>query len=148
MALARWTPMGNLQSFQEEMNRMFHDFFRGGEGGDQGWASGAWTPPVDIYETEDALVLTAMLPGVSKDDVSIEVHNNTLLLRGERKPASAVSDERYYRRECVYGPFQRSFVLPATVDQNQVQATYHDGILELRLPKSEAAKPRRIAIAS
>jgi HSP20 family protein len=148
MALARWTPMGNLQSFQEEMNRMFHDFFRGGEGGDQGWASGAWTPPVDIYETEDALVLTAMLPGVSKDDVSIEVHNNTLLLRGERKPASAVSDERYYRRECVYGPFQRSFVLPATVDQNQVQATYHDGILELHLPKVEAAKPRRIAIAS
>jgi HSP20 family protein len=148
MALARWTPMGNLQSFQEEMNRMFHDFFRGGEGGDQGWASGAWTPPVDIYETEDALVLTAMLPGVSKDDVSIEVHNNTLLLRGERKPASAVSDERYYRRECMYGPFQRSFVLPATVDQNQVQATYHDGILELHLPKVEAAKPRRIAIAS
>ena len=148
MALARWTPMGNLQSFQEEMNRMFHDFFRGGEGGDQGWASGAWTPPVDIYETEDALVLTAMLPGVSKDDVSIEVHNNTLLLRGERKPASAVSDERYYRRECMYGPFQRSFVLPATVDQNQVQATYHDGLLELRLPKVEAAKPRRIAIAS
>jgi HSP20 family protein len=148
MALARWTPMGNLQSFQEEMNRMFHDFFRGGEGGDQGWASGAWTPPVDIYETEDALVLTAMLPGVSKDDVSIEVHNNTLLLRGERKPASAVSDERYYRRECVYGPFQRSFVLPATVDQGKVQATYHDGLLELRLPKVEAAKPRRIAIAS
>ena len=148
MALARWTPMGNLPSFQEEMNRLLNEFFRGGDRGDQGWASGAWTPPVDIYETEDALVLTAMLPGVSKDEVSIEVHNNTLLLRGERKPASAVSDERYYRRECVYGPFQRSFVLPATVDQNQVQATYHDGILELRLPKSEAAKPRRIAIAS
>jgi HSP20 family protein len=140
--------MGNLQSFQEEMNRMFNEFFRGGNGGDQVWASGAWTPPVDIYETDDALVLTAMLPGVSKGDVSIEVHNNTLMLRGERKSASAVSDERYYRRECVCGPFQRSFVLPATVDQNRVQATYHDGVLELRLPKVEAAKPRRIAIAS
>jgi HSP20 family protein len=148
MALAQWTPMGNLQSFQEEMNRLFHEFFRGGNGGDQGWAAGAWTPPVDIYETDDALVLTAMLPGVSKDDVSIEVHNNTLLLRGERKPTAAAQDERYYRRECVYGPFQRSFVLPATVDQNQVQATYHDGLLELRLPKVEAAKPRRIAITS
>ena len=87
-----------------------------------------------------------MLPGVSKDEVSIEVHNNTLILRGERKPASAVADERYYRRECVYGPFQRAFVLPATVDQGKVQATYHDGILELHLPKVEAAKPRRIAI--
>ena len=145
MALARWTPAGHLQSFQEELNRMFSEFFRGGSGGEQGWAGGAWIPPVDIYETDDALVLTAMLPGVSKDEVSIDVHNNTLMLRGERKP-TAVSDERYYRRECVYGPFQRSFVLPATVDQNRVQATYHDGILELRLPKVEAAKPRRIAI--
>jgi HSP20 family protein len=148
MALARWTPMGHLQSFQEEMNRLFHEFFRGGNGGEQGWAAGAWTPPVDIYETEDALVLTAMLPGVSKDEVSIEVHHNTLMLRGERKPAGAVADERYFRRECVYGPFQRSFVLPATVDQEHVQASYHDGLLELRLPKVEAAKPRRIAIAS
>jgi HSP20 family protein len=146
MALARWTPAANLHSFQEEMNRMLNEFFRGGNGGEQGWAAGAWTPPVDIYETDDALVLTAMLPGVSKDEVSIEVHNNTLILRGERKPASAVADERYYRRECVYGPFQRAFVLPATVDQGKVQASYHDGILELHLPKIEAAKPRRIAI--
>ncbi len=146
MALVRWTPAAHLQSFQEEMNRMFNEFFRGGNGGEQGWAAGAWTPPVDIYETEDALVLTAMLPGVSKDDVSIEVHHNTLMLRGERKPAAAVPDERYSRRECVYGPFQRAFVLPATVDQSKVQATYHDGILELHLPKVEAAKPRRIAI--
>jgi HSP20 family protein len=146
MALARWTPMRTLPAFQEEMNRVFNEFFRSGEGGEQGWATGAWTPPVDIYETDDALVLTAMLPGVSKDDVSLEVHNNTLTLRGERKPTAAVQDERYYRRECVYGPFQRSFVLPATVDQNKVQATYHDGILELHLPKVEAAKPRRIAI--
>ena len=148
MALVRWTPMGHLPSFQEEMNRLFNEFFRGGNGGDRGWASGAWIPPVDIYETDDALVLTAMLPGVSKDDVSIEVHHNTLMLRGERKPTAAVPDERYARRECVYGPFQRSFVLPTIVDQEKVQATYHDGILELRLPKSEAAKPRRIAIAS
>ena len=146
MALARWTPMRTLPAFQDEMNRVFNEFFRGGEGGEQGWATGAWTPPVDIYETDDALVLTAMLPGVSKDEVSLEVHNNTLILRGERKPTGAVADERYYRRECVYGPFQRSFVLPATVDQGKVQATYHDGILELHLPKLEAAKPRRIAI--
>ena len=148
MAVVRWTPAAHLQSFQEEMNRLFNEFFRGGNGGDQGWASGAWTPPVDIYETEDALVLTAMLPGVSKDEVSLEVHNNMLTLRGERKPAAAVPEERYYRRECVYGPFQRSFVLPATVDQNKVQAAYHDGILELHLPKVEAAKPKRIAITS
>ena len=148
MAVARWTPMGHLPSFQEEMNRLFHEFFRGGNGGEQGWLAGAWTPPVDIYETDDALVLTAELPGVSTDEVSIEVHNHTLILRGERKHNAAVPDERYYRRECLYGPFQRSFVLPTLVDQDKVQATYHDGILELHLPKSAAAKPKRIAITS
>jgi HSP20 family protein len=146
MALVRWTPMRNIQSFQEEMNRMFNEFFRGGNGGEQGWLAGAWTPPVDIYETDDALVLKAELPGVSKDDVSIEIHNNTLILRGERKHEAEVKEDHYHRVERAYGTFQRSFVLPTMVDQEKVQASYHDGILELRLPKLESAKPRRIAI--
>jgi HSP20 family protein len=146
MAVVRWTPMGNLRSFQEEMNRMFHEFFRGGNGGEQGWWAGAWTPPVDIYETDEALILTAELPGVSKDEVSIEVHNNTLTLRGERKHKAEIAEDRYHRAERAYGAFQRAFVLPTMVDQEKVQATYHDGVLELRLPKLESAKPRRIAI--
>jgi HSP20 family protein len=148
MAIARWTPMAHLASFQHEMNRMFDEFFRGGTGEEAGWVRQTWTPPVDIYDTEEAVILTAELPGVSKDEVSIEVHQHTLILRGERKPDAAVPADHYYRRECVYGPFQRSFVLPTLVDQEKVQATYHDGILELRLPKSEAAKPKRIAITS
>jgi HSP20 family protein len=85
---------------------------------------------------------------VSKDDVSIEVHQQTLMLRGQRTPPAGAKDDRYHRRERAYGPFQRSFVLPTMLEQEQVQATYHDGILELRLPKSEAAKPKRIAIGS
>ena len=148
MALARWTPRGTLASFQDEMNRMFDQFFRGGNGEEAGWGVSTWAPPVDIYETDEALILTAELPGVSKDDVSIEVHQNTLILRGERKHEADVNRDNYHRVERAYGPFQRSFVLPTIVDQEKVQATYHDGILELRLPKSEAAKPRRIAIAS
>jgi HSP20 family protein len=72
MALARWTPMGNLQSFQDEMNRMFNQFFRGGTGDEAGWGLHTWTPPVDIYETDDALVLKAELPGVSKEDVRLK----------------------------------------------------------------------------
>ena len=146
MALARWTPRGDLQSFQDEMNRMFNQFFQGGTGEEAGWGVRTWAPPVDIYETDDALILTAELPGVSKDDVSIEIHQNTLILRGQRKHDAEVKEDNYHRVERAYGTFQRSFTLPTLVDQEHVQATYKDGVLELRLPKSEAAKPKRIAI--
>ena len=146
MALVRWTPMGNLQSFQHEMNRMFDEFFRGGNGEAAGTGLSSWTPAVDIHETEDAFVIKAELPGVSKDDVSIDVHQNTLTLRGQRKHEAEVKNERYHRVERAYGTFQRSFVLPAMVDHDKVQATYKDGVLELHLPKSEAAKPKRISI--
>ncbi len=146
MALAQWTPRGNLQSFQDEMNRMFNQFFQGGTGEEAGWGVHTWAPPVDIYETDDALILKAELPGVSKDDVSIDIHQNTLILRGQRKHEAEVKEENYHRVERAYGTFQRSFMLPTLVDQEHVQATYTDGVLELRLPKSEAAKPKRIAI--
>jgi HSP20 family protein len=146
MALMRWTPMGNLQSFQHEMNRVFNEFFGGGNGEEAGSGLGSWSPAVDIHETDDGYVLNAELPGVSKDDVHVDIHQNTLTLWGERKYESAVKDERYHRVERAYGAFRRSFVLPAKVDQDKVQATYKDGVLELHLPKSEAAKPKRIAI--
>lgn len=148
MAVDRWTPMQPFLPLQQEMNRVFNEFFRGGAGEEGSWGQYTWTPPVDIYETNDALVFTADLPGVSKDDVSIEVHQNTLTLRGEREHAAEVKDDRYHRVERAYGPFQRSFVLPTMVNQEKVEATYRDGILELRLPKLETAKPRRIAIQS
>src|ERR671922_611307 len=147
MAITRWTPMRNLMSFQDEMNRMFDQFARGGNGEEAGWGVRTWAPPVDIYETDDALILKAELPGVSKDDVSVEIHQNTLILRGQRKHEAEVKEDRYHRVERAYGTFQRSFVLPTLVDQEKVQASYTDGVLELRLPKSEAAKPKRIAIA-
>jgi HSP20 family protein len=146
MALVRWTPMGNLQSFQHEMNRMFNQFFPGGNGEEAGSGLSTWTPPVDIYERDDGLVIKAELPGVSKDDVSIDVHQNTLILRGQRKHEADVKDEQYHRVERTYGTFQRSFVLPTMVDQEKVQATFKNGVLELHLPKLESAKPRRIAI--
>jgi HSP20 family protein len=147
MALVRWTPMHNLLSFQEEMNRMFNGFFRSGGDEEVSWGLRTWSPPVDIYETDDALVLTAEMLGVSKDDVGIEIHENNLTLWGQRTHRAEVHDDRYHRRKRVYGDFQRSSVLPLTVDHEKVQATYRDGILELRLPKLESAKPKRIAIA-
>jgi len=140
--------MPHFLPLQQEMHRVFNEFFRAGTGEEAGWGLQTWTPPVDIYETDDALVLKAELPGVSKDDVSIEIHQNTLILRGERQHEAEVKDAHYHRAERAYGPFQRSFVLPTMVDQEKVQATYRDGILELRLPKLETATPRRIAIQS
>jgi HSP20 family protein len=133
--------MGHLQSFQHEMNCMFNQFFRGGAGEEGSWGHSTWTPPVDIYETDDALVFQADLPGVAKDEVSIEVHNNTLNLRGERKHDAAVTEDHYHRVERAYGPFQCSFVVPTMVDQEKVQASYHEGVLELCLPKLESANP-------
>ena len=146
MALMRWTPMSNLPSFQHEMNRMVNEFFGDGNGEAAGTGLSSWTPAVDIHETDDGFVIKAELPGVSKDDISIDVHENTLTLRGQRKHEAEVKQDKYHRVERAYGTFQRSFVLPAMVDQDQVQATYKDGVLELHLPKSEAAKPKRIAI--
>jgi HSP20 family protein len=146
MALMRWTPMGHLPSFQHEMNRMVNEFFGGGNGEAAGTGLSSWTPAVDIHETDDGYVIKAELPGVSKDDVSIDVHQNTLTLRGQRKHEAEVKQDKYHRVERAYGTFQRSFVLPTVVDQEKVQATFKDGVLELHLPKSEAAKPKRIAI--
>ena len=148
MALMRWTPMGNLYAFQNEMNRMFNEFFHSGTGEEARSRISTWTPSVDIYETDDALVIKAELPGVSKDDVSIDVHQNTLTLRGQRKHEAEVKDEQYHRVERSYGSFQRSFTLPSTIDYEKVQATFKDGVLELHLPRLESAKPRQIAINS
>jgi HSP20 family protein len=139
-------PEGESQSFQDEMNRLFNQFFQGGTGEEAGWGGRTWTPPVDIYETDEALILKAELPGVSKNDVSIEIHQNTLVLRGQRRHEAEVKEDRYHRVERAYGSFQRSFMLPTLVDQEHVRATYRDGVLELRLPKSEATKPKRVAI--
>ena len=146
MALARWNPAQDLMRMREEMNRVFGQFFRESEGEEGTWLTGAWTPPVDIHETAEALILKAELPGFSTDDVHVELHNNRLTLRGERKHEAEVKEEQYHRRERAYGSFQRSFQLPTTIDQDKVSASFQNGILELRLPKSEAAKPKRIAI--
>jgi HSP20 family protein len=146
MALARWDPMQDVRSTREQMNRLFQQFF-GQPGGEADvWASGAWTPPVEIYDTGDAIMVRVELPGVAKEDLHVELHENTLTLRGERKPDASIKEGQYYRQERAYGPFQRTFLLPTQVDSQKVQATSKDGLLELRLPKHEAVRPKRIEV--
>ncbi|HSF14731.1 MAG TPA: Hsp20/alpha crystallin family protein [Vicinamibacteria bacterium] len=107
---------------------------------------GAWQPMVDIYDHANEIVLHAELPGMKKEDVHVEVENNMLTLRGERKREEKVEKGEFYRRERVYGAFTRSFSLPATVNPEKIQANYKDGILTVRLPKVEKAKPKQIEI--
>jgi HSP20 family protein len=107
----------------------------------------AWMPPVDIYQNGDSeLVLKAELPDMTRDDIDITVDNSTLTIRGEKKLSDDVKEEQFHRIERRYGTFSRSFSLPQTVDPNRVSAEYKQGVLTVRLPLREEAKPRSIKV--
>jgi HSP20 family protein len=149
MALIRWTdPFRDLAAMREQMNRLFEEHLVRGRAGEEGMASGLWSPSVDIFETKDAICVRAELPGVEKDAVSVEVKDGVLTLRGERKHEKEVGEENYHRIERTYGAFHRAFTLPSSVDEARVTARMKDGVLEVDLPKKEQAKPRHIPIAA
>jgi HSP20 family molecular chaperone IbpA len=104
MAMVRWNPARDLVTMRDEMNRLFGEVFGRAATDEGSWYAGAWTPPVDIFETEEALVLKAELPGFTKDDISIELKENALTLRGERKHTMEAKEENYHRRERTYVP--------------------------------------------
>lgn len=145
MAIMRWDPFKEMEALRERMDRLFEDFFGRTRALEETLRERGWLPPVDIYETEGEIILKADLPGVKKEDVSIEVKDNVLTLQGERKPED-VKPENYYRMERSYGTFQRSFSLPSTVDQERIRARFRDGVLEIVLPKLERAKPKAIPV--
>ena len=108
---------------------------------------GAWMPPVDIYSTgAHELVIKAEIPGMNKDEIDITVENFTLTIRGEKKTEQAVKDDQFHRVERSYGTFTRSFALPHTVDAGKVEAEYKDGVLTIKLPQREEAKPKQIRV--
>jgi len=106
----------------------------------------AWLPPVDIFQDQDNLVLRAEVPGVDKDNIDVRVENGVLTLQGDRKTETDLDDKNAFRRERIFGRFARSFTLPTTVDAARITAKYRDGLLEIVLPKAEAAKPKRVEI--
>ncbi len=144
MPIVRWEPFRNLVSLQERMNRLLDD--RLARVGGEEALTGAFLPPVDIYETEHAIVLEADVPGLNLEDLDIRVENNTLIVRGERKVSSEVKEENYHRVERAYGSFARSFTLPNQVDPQQINATYENGVLRLTMAKREEAKPKQIKV--
>ena len=141
MALVRWNPIGTLAGLEiERLNRMFADFQT--EGFNQ-----AWVPAVDIYETDShEVVIKAELPDVKKEDIGVTVENSVLTLTGERKQEQSTKREQFQRVERRFGSFSRSFTLPTSVDAGQIAATYKDGVLTIRLPRREDAKPKQISV--
>jgi HSP20 family protein len=134
--------MRELNALQGEMNRLFNSFFDESNGG-QGRR---WAPAVDLLEREDSLVLKADLPGLSEDDVQIEVRDSVLTIAGERAAEHTDKQNGYYRVERSFGRFSRSLQLPDGVDADRIAASFDKGVLEVTIPKPEARKPRRIQI--
>ena len=147
MTLVRWDPFREFTQMQDRLNRVFTDAY-GRSGSDEGFlTSGAWVPPVDIYQNGDTeLVLKAELPDMVREDIDVTVDNGTLTIKGEKKFAGEPKEEQFHRIERRYGAFSRSFALPETVDAAKVAADYKDGVLTIRLPLREEAKPRQIKV--
>jgi HSP20 family protein len=139
MDLTRWSLCRCLMSMRNAIRRLFKAFMRPGVGKEAMWRSDAWSPAVDIYERDDALILRAELAGCSREDVTIEIKQHALLLRGSRPRESEVNEEHYHCMEWASGTFERSFLLPASIDQDGVTASYNNGVFTLRLPKVGAA---------
>jgi HSP20 family protein len=144
MPIVKVDPFRELAAMQDRMSRLFGDVYLRDE--DTGFR-GTWTPAVDIFETDGHdLVLKAELPGMSREDIEVTVENSTLMLKGTKKFDAEVKEENYRRIERTYGTFHRSFTLPNTVDASKVAADFKNGVLTVKLPFREEAKPRTINV--
>jgi HSP20 family protein len=146
MNLVRWNSTNDFSALQNQMNRFFQDALNS-------WpleapGTGTWSPVADVCETDDHLIVRAELPGVDPKMVDLRLEKNVLTIRGKREFEPKNQKESYHRIERSYGMFLRTFTLPVSVDSSKIHAAFKDGVLEVTLPKSETAKPRRIEIAA
>ena len=143
--ITRWDQSRGLTSLQDQVNRLFEGSFTRDRSDHADLAT--WAPPVDIYETENELVVKVDLPDLQEKDIDVRVENNTLTIRGERKFEKDVNEDNYLRVERAYGPFTRSFSLPNTVSCESIRAEYRNGVLTLHMAKREESKPKQIKIS-
>ncbi len=147
LGLSVWEPHRGFSTFSDRFNKMFAETARAlSTHGLEDLEKGSWAPSVDIYETEDSYKLSADLPGINRDDIQIDIKDNTLTIKGEKKFEDKVSKDNYVRVEREYGTFTRSFALSENVDPENIKANYKDGVLEVTLPKKEEAKPKQIKV--
>ncbi|HUL14741.1 MAG TPA: Hsp20/alpha crystallin family protein [Terriglobales bacterium] len=142
--LERWEPFRGVSTAEGQLNRIFGDLL--GRTSQESNLT-TWAPSVDIFETENALVVKADLPEVKPEDLDIRVENNILTIRGERKFEKKVDEKNYLRVERSYGSFSRSFSLANTVNADAIKADYQNGVLTLTIPKREEAKPKQIKVS-
>jgi len=143
--MTRWNPYRELENLQNRMSRLFEEQYGGGRE-EALTTSGAFVPPVDIYEDQHGIQLKLEVPGIDEKDLNINVENNVLTVSGERKFESEQKEENFHRIERRYGSFTRSFTLPNTVDTEKITADYNNGVLGIRLVKREEAKPKQIKV--
>ena len=141
--LVRWQPWTELAGLQNEMSRLMNGLFEG-----NGQTTQAWVPAVDTWETEHDFVFAFDLPGIPEDKISVELEDGALTVTAEREHTNEHSDDRFYRFERRYGTFARTIALPQGVTEDSIHADYKNGVLEIRVPKPEQTKPRRIQIGS
>lgn len=146
MRTTHWDPSRDMYLLQDRMNKLFEESLARGRATDETSSGGAWSPPVDVYETEDRIVLKADLPGVDQRDIDLRIEDNVLVIRGERKFPKEENQEDFLRIERYYGSFQRVFRLPSTVDQGGVKASHQDGVLEVTIPKNEGVRSKSIKV--
>ena len=144
MTIVRWEPLRELGTLQSEMNRLFNTVFDGPT--PTGGTMRRWMPAMDLLESGDDFVLRADLPGMSEEDVTIELEDSTLTISGERKAEHGAEGQGFFRVERATGSFSRSLTLPKGVDAEAVSARFDRGVLEVRIPKPAERKPRRISI--
>jgi HSP20 family protein len=145
MAIVRWEPLRELTTLQNEMNRLFGQVFETPANGPS--TMRRWMPAMDLVETEGHFVLRADLPGLSEEDVNIELEDRVLTISGERKSEHESAKDGYHRIERAFGSFSRSLTLPEGTNPEGVEANFDRGVLEVRIPKPEERKPRKISIA-
>lgn len=145
MTLIRWDPFRDLITLRERMNHLFEEAFTSRKE-EKDMVASSWTPSVDIYETENALALTAEIPGIDEKDIEIKIEDSTLTLKGERKFEKETKEENYHRIERSYGSFSRSFTIPRYIDEDKIKAVHEDGILKITMPKKAELKPRKVKV--
>ena len=146
MTLVRWSPFREMLTLQDRMNRLFNDTDFRPSLWNEDVAMTNWNPVVDIYDEDNKIVIKAELPGMDKKDISIDLKDRVLTLKGERSSENEVKEDKYYRRERTFGKFERSFTMPVGLDPEKIKADYKDGLLKIEVNKPEKEKPKQITI--